>query len=69
MDDEDALRQGLYPVSMAQVYPADRGTNYAVREGKRVAMALHRMAESTIKASCRTGARDGRRWQPLGQLP
>lgn len=28
---------GLYLASMAQVYPEDRGTNYAVREGKRVA--------------------------------
>ena len=35
MGDEDALHQGLYLVSMAQVYPEDRGTNYAVREGKR----------------------------------
>ena len=29
--------QGLYLASMAQVYPEDRGTNYAVREGRRVA--------------------------------
>jgi protoporphyrinogen oxidase len=28
---------GLYLASMAQVYPEDRGTNYAVREGRRVA--------------------------------
>lgn len=29
--------EGLYIASMAQVYPEDRGTNYAVREGRRVA--------------------------------
>jgi protoporphyrinogen oxidase len=29
--------RGLYLASMAQVYPEDRGTNYAIREGKRVA--------------------------------
>jgi protoporphyrinogen oxidase len=29
--------RGLYLASMAQVYPEDRGTNYAVREGKLVA--------------------------------
>jgi protoporphyrinogen oxidase len=29
--------RGLYLASMAQVYPEDRGTNYAVREGRRVA--------------------------------
>lgn len=28
---------GLFPASMAQVYPEDRGTNHAVREGRRVA--------------------------------
>lgn len=29
--------RGLYIASMAQVYPEDRGTNYAVREGMKVA--------------------------------
>jgi protoporphyrinogen oxidase len=28
---------GLYLASMAQIYPEDRGTNYAVREGQKVA--------------------------------
>jgi protoporphyrinogen oxidase len=32
--------QGLYLASMAQVYPEDRGTNYAVREGQRVAVLV-----------------------------
>ena len=27
---------GLYLASMAQIYPEDRGTNYAIREGRRV---------------------------------
>ncbi len=30
----------LYFASMAQVYPWDRGTNYAVELGKRVAAAV-----------------------------
>jgi protoporphyrinogen oxidase len=29
--------EGLYLCSMAQVYPEDRGTNYAIREGRKVA--------------------------------
>lgn len=29
--------QGLYISTMAQVYPQDRGTNYAIRDGRRVA--------------------------------
>jgi protoporphyrinogen oxidase len=29
--------KGLYICSMAQVYPEDRGTNYAIREGRKVA--------------------------------
>ena len=32
--------QGLYLASMAQVYPEDRGTNYAVRDGRRVAEVI-----------------------------
>ena len=27
---------GLYLSTMAQVYPEDRGTNYAIRDGRRV---------------------------------
>jgi hypothetical protein len=29
--------KGFYIATMAQVYPEDRGTNYAVREGRRIA--------------------------------
>lgn len=29
--------QGLFISSMAQIYPEDRGTNYAIREGKKIA--------------------------------
>jgi protoporphyrinogen oxidase len=32
----------LYLATMAQVYPEDRGTNYAVREGRRIAAAVIR---------------------------
>lgn len=31
---------GLYLCSMAQIYPEDRGTNYAIREGRRVGRHL-----------------------------
>jgi hypothetical protein len=30
-------KKGFYICSMAQIYPEDRGTNYAVREGRIVA--------------------------------
>lgn len=40
---------GLYLCTMAQVYPEDRGTNYAIREGRRAA--------STIAHALGTGAR------------
>lgn len=32
--------RGLYIASMAQIYPEDRGTNFAVREGRRVASLI-----------------------------
>lgn len=32
--------KGLYLCSMAQVYPEDRGTNYAIREGRKAATAI-----------------------------
>ena len=32
---------GLYFASMSQVYPWDRGTNYAVELGRRVAQLVH----------------------------
>ena len=31
---------GLFIASMAQVYPEDRGTNYAIRDGRKTARAL-----------------------------
>jgi protoporphyrinogen oxidase len=31
---------GLHLCSMAQIYPEDRGTNYAVREGRRTGRAV-----------------------------
>ena len=32
---------GAYIASMAQVYPEDRGTNYAIRDGRKVARLVH----------------------------
>ncbi len=37
---ERAPQAGLYLCSMAQIYPEDRGTNYAVREGRRLGREL-----------------------------
>ena len=37
---EEAPIGGLYLTTMAQVYPEDRGTNYAIREGRRVGAEL-----------------------------
>ncbi|MEQ1638520.1 MAG: NAD(P)/FAD-dependent oxidoreductase [Methylococcales bacterium] len=37
---EEGSLPGLYICSMAQIYPEDRGTNYAVREGRRVGQRL-----------------------------
>jgi protoporphyrinogen oxidase len=31
---------GVYLATMAQVYPEDRGTNYAIRDGRKVAVAI-----------------------------
>jgi hypothetical protein len=36
---------GLYISSMAQVYPEDRGTNYAIREGR---AAGRRIADAVV---------------------
>ncbi len=33
---ETGPEEGLYICSMAQIYPEDRGTNYAIREGRRI---------------------------------
>jgi protoporphyrinogen oxidase len=37
---EDSPFEGLHICSMAQIYPEDRGTNYAIREGRRIAVKL-----------------------------
>ena len=37
---EDGPLPGMYLCSMAQVYPEDRGTNYAIREGRRLGQRL-----------------------------
>lgn len=39
----DGPRSGFHICSMAQIYPEDRGTNYAIREGRRLG---HRIAAS-----------------------
>ncbi len=37
---EDGPAEGMYLCSMAQIYPEDRGTNYAIREGRCIGMRL-----------------------------
>jgi protoporphyrinogen oxidase len=39
---EDTPFEGLHICTMAQIYPEDRGTNYAIREGRRIAAKLIR---------------------------
>ncbi|MCP1241183.1 FAD-dependent oxidoreductase [Acetobacter lambici] len=34
---QDGPREGFHLCSMAQIYPEDRGTNYAIREGRKIA--------------------------------
>lgn len=47
---EDGPAPGLYLCSMAQIYPEDRGTNYAVRAGRRLAARLIAEADQGQRA-------------------
>ena len=38
---------GVYLATMAQIYPEDRGTNYAIRDGRKVADLMVRAVSST----------------------
>jgi protoporphyrinogen oxidase len=40
---EDTPFEGLHICSMAQIYPEDRGTNYAIREGRRIGAKLGKL--------------------------
>ena len=35
--------QGMHICSMAQIYPEDRGTNYAIREGRKTGKNLAKL--------------------------
>lgn len=49
---EDTPFDNLFITSMAQIYPEDRGTNYAIREGRRVAGKIGaRMVTPTVRQS------------------
>jgi hypothetical protein len=37
---QDGPLPGFHLCSMAQIYPEDRGTNYAIREGRKLGMRL-----------------------------
>jgi hypothetical protein len=41
----------LFLATMAQVYPEDRGTNYAIREGRRVARLVAERLRSAPRDS------------------
>ena len=45
---EVSPQDGLYICSMAQIYPEDRGTNYAIREGRRIGFKVARKAGLSI---------------------
>ena len=42
---------GLHLCSMAQIYPEDRGTNYAIREGRALAIKLVTQITTAIPSS------------------
>ena len=50
---EEGPAPGLFLCSMAQIYPEDRGTNYAVRAGRRIAARV--LAESAALRDTATG--------------
>jgi protoporphyrinogen oxidase len=41
---EDGPAEGFHLCSMAQIYPEDRGTNYAIREGRRIGRRIAALA-------------------------
>ncbi|HKG32135.1 MAG TPA: NAD(P)/FAD-dependent oxidoreductase [Gemmatimonadales bacterium] len=47
---------GLYLSSMAQVYPEDRGTNYAIREGRAAAREIAQSLGGPLQKDFRIGA-------------
>jgi protoporphyrinogen oxidase len=44
--------EGVYVASMAQIYPEDRGTNYAVREGRETAKLVATLLKKQQNFSC-----------------
>lgn|SRR5574337_852329 len=42
--DEDGPAEGLHICTMAQIYPEDRGTNYAIREGRRIGKKISKLS-------------------------
>ncbi len=42
---EDGPKKGFHLCSMAQIYPEDRGTNYAIREGRKLGSRLAALME------------------------
>jgi hypothetical protein len=42
----DGPSEGFHICSMAQIYPEDRGTNYAIREGRRIGKNIANMLKN-----------------------
>ncbi|MGQ9905113.1 MAG: FAD-dependent oxidoreductase [Anaerolineae bacterium] len=53
---------GLFFASMSQVYPWDRGTNYAIKLGREVAAAIHAAARSAAARPAAPNAILPTRW-------
>lgn len=47
---EDGPRDGFHVCSMAQIYPEDRGTNYAIREGRKIGSRLAGILPARVEA-------------------
>jgi protoporphyrinogen oxidase len=58
----DSPVPGLYLSSMAQVFPEDRGTNYAVRHGNRTARLIIDRQRSRERALLAGGRQGERQW-------
>jgi hypothetical protein len=54
--DSETPLEGFYIATMAQIYPEDRGTNYAVREGRAIARKVRERVLNSPRARPRRAA-------------
>ena len=55
---------GVFIASMAQVYPEDRGTNYAIRDGRKVARMVEEFLGSKARATPSHATSDAKASKP-----